>query len=142
MDLQVALPALTAGLNAVALVLLIAAVRAIRRGDRDRHRRLMLANLGVASGFLASYVSQLVLFGHHRFPGDDWVRTLFLWLLGSHVLLAVSLVPLVPRTLYLAFRQRFDEHRRIARITAPIWIYVSATGVLVYWMNNHLRPVP
>jgi putative membrane protein len=142
MDLQVALPATTAGLNAVSFVLLIAALRAIRRGDRARHRRLMLANLGIAAVFLTSYISQLVLFGHHRFPGDDWVRTLFLWILVSHVLLAMSLVPLVPRTLYLAFRQRFDEHRRLARITAPIWVYVSLTGVIVYWMNNHLRPVP
>ena len=141
MDLRVVLPATTAGLNALAFVLLIAALVAIRGGDRERHRRLMLTNLGVAAVFLASYISQLVLFGHHRFPGDDWVRSVFVWLLASHVLLAMSLVPLVPVTLYLALRQRFDGHRRVARFTAPIWIYVSLTGVLVYWMNNHLRPV-
>jgi putative membrane protein len=100
----------------------------------------MLANLGVAAGFLVIYLVQLALVGHRRFPGDDWVRTAFLVLLGTHILAATTLLPLVPITLYRALRERFEEHRRVARITFSIWIYVSITGVMVYWMVNHLRP--
>jgi putative membrane protein len=127
-------------LNALSAVLLVTALVAIRRGERDRHRNLMLVNLGVSILFLACYVFQIVTVGHKRFPGDDWVRTVFLTILVSHTILAVSLVPLVLRTFFLAFRQRFFEHRRIARITFPVWLYVSITGVVIYWMVNHLRP--
>jgi uncharacterized membrane protein YozB (DUF420 family) len=134
------LPHLIAGLNGACSGLLVWALLAIRRGDRDRHRRIMLANLGVCFVFLVAYLTQVALVGHKRFPGDDWVRTLFLGILTSHTLLAVSLLPLVPRTVYLALRGRFAEHRRIARFTYPIWLYVAVTGVVVYWMNNHLRP--
>lgn len=129
-----------AGLNLVNLVLLLAGWRAIRRGLRDRHRRLMIANLGVAVIFLVLYVSQLLLVGHKRFPGDDWVRTAFLVVLGTHTMAAVSLLPLVPVTLYRAVKQRFESHRRIARVTMVVWVYVSLTGMLVYWLVNHLRP--
>lgn len=140
MSLIELLPSLIASLNLVNFALLIAGWRAIRRGDRERHRRLMLANLGVAAGFLAIYLVQLALVGHKRFPGDDWVRTAFLVLLGTHTLAATTLLPLVPFTLYKALREQFEAHRRIARITFSIWIYVSITGVMVYWMVNHLRP--
>lgn len=134
------LPSLIAALNVVNFALLVAGWRAIRRGERERHRKLMLANLGVAAGFLVIYLTQLALVGHKRFPGDDWVRTAFLVLLGTHTVAAATLLPLVPVTLYKALRERFEEHRRIARITFSIWIYVSITGVMVYWMVNHLRP--
>ncbi len=134
------LPNVIAILNVSCLTLLVSAFLAIRAGRRERHRKLMLANLGVAMLFLTFYVTQVVLVGHKRFPGDDWVRSFFLVVLTSHTLLAVSLLPLVPRTLYLAIKERFVEHRRIARITLSIWLYVSLTGIVVYWMNNHLRP--
>jgi putative membrane protein len=134
------LPTLIATLNLTSFVLLLWAWRAIREGDRERHKTLMVANLGVAAMFLALYITQLVIVGHKRFPGDDWVRTGFLILLGTHTVAAVSLLPLVPLTLYRAFTERFDAHRRVARITLPIWIYVSVTGVMVYWMVNHFRP--
>jgi putative membrane protein len=129
-----------AGLNAVSATLLVTALVAIRQGLRRRHKRLMVINLGVSAMFLVVYVSQWVLVGHQRFPGDDWVRTLFLCILTSHTLLAVTLVPLALRTFFLGFRQRFDEHRRIARWTFPVWLYISVTGVVIYWMNHHLRP--
>ena len=134
------LPAVVAFLNVCNGALLIAAVVAVRRGDRDRHRQLMLINLGVCAVFLVVYVTQVAVLGHRRFPGDDWVRTLFLSILTTHTLLAVSLVPLVSRTVYLALKARDAQHRRIARVTFPIWIYVSVTGVVIYWMSNHLRP--
>jgi putative membrane protein len=140
MDLATTLPRILASLNAVNIVLLAAAYRAIRRGERDRHRALMLVNLGIAVLFIVVYVTQTTLVGYKRFPGDDWVRTVFLTILTSHTILAVSLVPLVLRTVYLAFKERFTEHRKIARGTFPIWVYVSLTGVAIYWMINHLRP--
>ena len=106
----------------------------------DGHRNLMLTNLGVSIVFLVCYVVQVSTVGHKSFPGDDWVRVVCLTILTTHTLLAVCLVPLVLRTFFLAIRQRFTEHRRIARITFPIWLYVSVTGVAIYWMVNHLRP--
>jgi uncharacterized membrane protein YozB (DUF420 family) len=140
MDPAVILPRMLAGLNAVSATLLVTALVAIKQGLRQRHKRLMVINLGVSAMFLVVYVSQWVLVGHQRFPGDDWVRTLFLCILTSHTILAVTLVPLVLRTFFLGFKQRFDEHRRIARWTFPIWLYISVTGVVIYWMNHHLRP--
>ena len=142
MDLAEVLPSLLATLNGVSVVLLVTAVAAIRRGRRDRHRALMLANLGVSVLFIVVYVVEMSLVGITRFPGDDWVRSLFLVILTSHTILAVTLVPLVLRTVYLAFKERFSEHRRIARVTFPIWLYISATGVVIYWMSHHLRPLP
>jgi putative membrane protein len=127
-------------LNALSAVLLVTALVAIRRGNRARHRNLMVTNLGVSIVFLVCYVTQILTVGHKRFPGDDVVRTIFLVILVSHTILAVSLVPLALRTFFLAFRERFPEHRRIARITFPVWLYVSVTGVVIYWMVNHLRP--
>ena len=133
---SVAIPSL----NALSAALLVTAFVAIRRGKRERHRNLMIANLGVSILFLVCYVVQIATLGHKSFPGDDWIRAVFLAILLSHTVLAVCLVPLVLRTFFLAFRQRFSEHRRIARITFPIWLYVSVTGVAIYWMVNHLRP--
>jgi putative membrane protein len=134
--ISVAIPTL----NALSAVLLVTALVAIRRGKRERHRNLMITNLCVSILFLVCYVTQIVTVGHKSFPGDDWVRVVFLTILISHTFLAVCLVPLALRTFFLAFRQRFSEHRRIARITFPVWLYVSVTGVVIYWMVNHLRP--
>jgi putative membrane protein len=139
-NLAEVLPASLACLNAVSVTLLITALVAIRRGNRERHRTLMIVNLGVSALFLVVYVTEMSLFGTTRFPGDDWVRSLFLTILVSHTILAVTLVPLVLRTFYLGFKERFAEHRRIARITFPVWFYISVTGVVIYWMNHHLRP--
>ena len=142
MDLAEILPALLAILNGASVMLLVAGFAAIRRAHRDRHRALMLTNLGFAVLFVVVYVVQMSVVGTTRFPGDDWVRSLFLGILTSHTILAVTLVPLVLRVVYLAFKERFSEHRRIARVTFPIWLYVSATGVVIYWMQHHLRPLP
>ena len=134
------LPGAIATLNGVTFVLLVWAWRAIRKGRRLLHRRLMLSNLVVAALFLVIYLTQLALVGHKRFPGDDWVRTVFLSILGIHTLAAVSLVFLVPVTLYRAWKERFSAHRRIARVTIGIWLFVSASGIVIYAMVNHLRP--
>lgn len=134
------LPHVNAALNAVSTTLLVLGFLAIRRGDRATHPRLMLGAFGAALLFLVGYVLNLVLSGHQRFPGDDWVRTLFLVILGTHTLLAIIVAPMVLRTIYLAWRKRFTKHRRLGRITAPMWLYVSTTGLIVYFMINHLRP--
>jgi uncharacterized membrane protein YozB (DUF420 family) len=134
------LPHLIGVLNATMTSLIIVGIVAIRRGQRQRHPKLMLGALCLGVLFLICYVAQTALVGHQRFPGDDWVRSLFLAILASHTLLAVAIVPLVLRTVYLAARRRLEEHRRLARITFPTWIYVGITGLVIYWMNNHLRP--
>ena len=140
MQLATSLPAVSAVLNGANAALLVSAIVAIRRGCPELHRRLMVANLTVSLLFVAVYVTQTAILGHTRFPGDDWVRVLFLTILGTHTALAVCLVPLVIRTVFLAVKERFPEHRRLARVTFPVWLYVSLTGVVIYWMNHHLRP--
>jgi putative membrane protein len=135
-----ALPHLSGLLNAVIVALLLAGFVAIRRGRRELHPRLMLSAVAVGVVFLVCYGLQVGLVGHRRFPGDDWVRTLFLVILGTHTTLALTVPPLVLATLYFAWRRDGAKHRRLARITFPIWCYVASTGVLIYLFNNHLRP--
>jgi len=135
-----ALPTFNAVLNGASFVLLLLAWRAIRRGDRARHRALVLTALGCSAIFLVGYLTRIALTGTHRFPGGGALRAVYLAVLASHTLLAAACLPLVLRTLYLALGDRFAEHRRIARVTFPIWAYVSVTGVVVYAMLYHLAP--
>jgi putative membrane protein len=138
MTLADVLPTVNAALNAASAVLLFAGWRAIRAGRRDVHRALMLSAFGSSTLFLASYLTRVALTGTHRFPGSGLLRAAYLAVLASHTLLAVAALPLVLRTLFLALRERLPEHRRIARWTLPIWLYVSVTGVVVYVMLYHL----
>jgi putative membrane protein len=135
-----ALPAVNAALNATSAVLLALGFRAIRAGDRRRHRALMLAAVATSTIFLASYVTRVALTGTHRFPGGGALRAAYLAVLGSHTVLAAAAAPLVVGTLLLALRARYPSHRRVARWTLPVWLYVSVTGVLVYVMLYHLAP--
>lgn len=135
------LPHANALLNLTGLCFIVAGFFAIRRGDRVLHPKLMLTGVFFSLLFVVGYLLLTYLSGHDRFPGDDWVRTAFLLILFTHTLLAVSLLPLVAFALAMALRKRFDLHRRVARIALPIWLYVSTTGFIVYWMVNHLRPV-
>lgn len=132
MTLADALPTVNAGLNALAGTLAVAGWIAIRRGRREVHRRLMVSAVIASAAFLVSYLTRVALTGMHRFPGGGWLRTAYLSVLGSHTLLAMVAAPLVLVTLVLGLRGRFAGHRRLARWTAPIWIYVSVTGVVVY----------
>jgi len=135
-----ALAPLNAALNASAGVLVLLGWRAIRRGDRERHRRLMVGAVAVSAIFLASYLTRVALTGTHRFPGDGWLRGLYLAILVSHTLLAAAVAPLVLRSLFLGLAGRLDAHRRIARVTFPVWLYVSATGVVVYVLLYQVAP--
>lgn len=132
------LPALNALLNATSAVLLFLGWRLIRRGRREAHRRAMLAAVACSTVFLVSYLTYHVQVGSVRFQGQGAIRTVYFTILISHTILAVTVVPLVLVTLVRALQARFDRHRRLARITFPIWCYVSITGVIVYWMLYQL----
>lgn len=132
------LPTLNAALNATSAVLLALGWILIRAGRRDAHKRAMVAALVCSSLFLASYLVYHAQVGSVRFRGQGPVRTVYFAILISHTILAVTVVPLVLVTLVRALQARFDRHRRIARITLPIWGYVSVTGVIVYWMLYRL----
>jgi putative membrane protein len=133
------LPSVNAVLNAASLLLALGGFVAIRRRRVALHRGLMLSAFGSSTLFLAGYLTRLALTGTHRYPGSGAAKAAYLSLLASHTLLAAVLVPLVLRTIYLSLlRKRFAAHRRIARLTLPIWIYVSATGVMVYLLLYQL----
>jgi len=134
------LPPVNATLNATSAVLVFLGWRAIRGGDRSRHRALMLAALASSVLFLAGYLTRVALTGTHAFPGGGALRALYLAVLGSHTLLAAVAAPMILRTLFLALSDRFPDHRRIARATLPVWLYVSVTGVAVYVLLYHLGP--
>jgi putative membrane protein len=139
------LPALNATLNATAAVLLLAGFAAIRSGRRELHGRLMVSAFLVSSAFLACYLYYhvVVVRGEPtRFHAAGAARAAYLVLLLSHTILATATVPLVLRTLWLARRERWLAHRRLARWTYPIWLYVSVTGVAVYVVLYHFNPAP
>lgn len=98
----------------------------------------MLSAFFVSTLFLISYLVYHAQVGSVRFPGQGWVRPVYFSVLLSHTVLAVTIVPLALATLSRALRGRFDDHRRIARWTLPLWLYVSVTGVVVYWMLYRL----
>lgn len=127
-----------AGLNLTSLVLLLTGFFFIRRGQVARHRACMIGAVTASALFLVLYVTRFSLTGTHRFAGEGSARTIYLSVLFTHMVLAVVIVPLILRLLYLAGRERFQEHKRLARWTFPIWVYVSATGLLVYAMLYHV----
>ena len=127
-----------AGLNGTSFVLLLAGFALVKQGRLEAHQRAMTGAFLASVVFLASYLTRFALTGSHRFAGTGALKVVYLAVLFSHMILAVATVPLVLRTLWLASQQRRDEHRRIARITFPIWSYVSLTGVLVYVLLYHV----
>ncbi len=110
----------------------------IRRGRRDAHRRFMLAAFATSSLFLACYLTYHAFHGATRFAHQGPVRSIYVAVLGSHTVLAAAIVPLVLVTLRRGLAGSFDRHRAIARVTLPLWIYVSVTGVVIYVMLYHL----
>jgi uncharacterized membrane protein YozB (DUF420 family) len=132
------LPALNAVLNTTSAVLLVAGYRLVRAGRREAHRRVMLLALTTSALFLVSYLAYHAQVGSVRFTGRGVVRAAYLTILASHTILAAAIVPLVLVTAARALRGRFDAHRRLARYTFPLWLYVSVTGVVVYVMLYRL----
>ncbi|MEX0879356.1 MAG: DUF420 domain-containing protein [Thermoanaerobaculia bacterium] len=131
---------MNAALNATSGVLLVLAFRAIRGHSVERHRRLMLAAAATSAVFLVCYLVYHAHVGSVRFTGQGPVRTLYFTILISHTILAVAIVPMVLRTLYLGLKRRDDAHRRLARWSFPLWLYVSVTGVVIYLMLYQLYP--
>ena len=135
-------PAIEACLNTVSALLLATGYVFIRRKQVRAHKVCMVSAFVASAAFLVFYLADHYLRGIIYFQGRGAIRTFYLALLGTHSVLAAAIVPLVLITLYRALRQRFALHKRIARWTLPIWLYVSVTGVVVYWMLYHLyQPV-
>jgi len=134
------LPHLNACLNGTSAVLLFSGYRFIRAKNVIAHRTCQVAALIVSILFLASYLTYHYNHGSTRFQGTGLVRPIYFTILTTHTILAIVIVPLVILTFYRALRNDFTRHRRIARITLPIWLYVSITGVIVYLMLYHIYP--
>jgi uncharacterized membrane protein YozB (DUF420 family) len=136
-DLSI-LPTVNASLNGLSATFLVAGFFLVRQRKIEAHRACMLAALGCSVLFLVSYLYYHSQVGSVRFQGTGMLRTFYLTVLLTHSVLAAAVPFLAGVTLFRALRGRFDKHAAIARWTLPIWLYVSVTGVLVYWMLYHL----
>ncbi len=133
-----ALPTVNAFLNGTSAVLLTVGYVFIRLKKVTAHKTCMLTAFGVSSLFLISYLIYHYQVGSVLFVGAGWIRPVYFTLLISHIILAACIVPLALMTIYRAWTEQFEKHRKIARWTLPLWLYVSVTGVIVYWMLYHL----
>jgi uncharacterized membrane protein YozB (DUF420 family) len=128
------LPTLNAALNSLSAALLFSGYAFIRRKNIGAHRACMLAAFASSTLFLVSYLIYHYQVGSVPYQGQGWIRTAYFTILISHTILATAVVPLALVTLVRALRERFPQHRRIARWTFPVWLYVSVTGVIIYLM--------
>ena len=127
-------PTVNAALNATSAVCLLLGYAFIKTRRTGGHIMAMMGACAASLGFFVSYICYHIRVGSMHFQGQGGWRTGYLLILASHTILAMVIVPLVARTLFLAARRQFDLHQRWARITLPLWLYVSVTGVVVYWM--------
>ncbi len=134
------LPAVNATLNGLSALFLLAGYRFIRRKNQAAHQKCMLSAVVTSTLFLACYITYHAKAGRTVFKEPEWFRPIYLTLLVSHTILAVTIVPMVIITLSRALRQRFDLHKKIARWTWPLWMYVSVTGVIIYLLLYKIFP--
>lgn len=132
------LPTINACLNGISAVLLLFGYANIRQRNVAAHRACMLGAFAASSLFLVSYLVYHASAGSVRFTGTGWIRPVYFTLLISHIVLSAVVLPLALTTIYRAWSDDFVRHRRIARWTLPVWLYVSVTGVVVYLMLYHL----
>lgn len=132
------LPTVNAVLNTIAALLLVRGWLLIRRRDFEAHKKTMLAAFATSTLFLVSYLVYHYQVGSVKFTGTGVIRGVYFAVLIPHVILAAVITPLALITLYRAWKNQFEGHRRLARITLPLWLYVSVTGVVVYAMLYHL----
>lgn len=135
-------PAFNATLNATSAVLLSAGYAMIRRRRILAHKSCMGLAFASSTVFLVSYLIYHARVGSVPFQGRGWIRPIYFTLLASHTILAAAILPLALITLSRALREQFDRHKRIARWTLPLWLYVSVTGVIVYFLLYHAYAVP
>lgn len=128
------MPGVNAALNATSATLLVLGFAAIRSGRREVHKRFMVSAFAASAVFLVGYVIYHYAHGDTPYQGVGPIRTVYFTVLISHVLLSIVMLPMILTTLYLASRERFAAHKRLARWTLPIWLYVSVTGVVIYFM--------
>lgn len=133
-------PAVNAGFNALSTTLLTAGWFAIRSGRRTLHRNLMVSAFASSTLFLVGYLAYHYVHGDTKFQGTGTIRAVYLTILATHVLLSMVVVPGALTTFYFAFRKSFARHRKLARILLPIWLYVSVTGVVIYFMLHQMAP--
>lgn len=131
------LPTLNATLNAIAGLLLMYGFVSIKQGKRELHKKLMVSALVVSAAFLTSYLIYHYHVPSKKFPDLGWIKTVYFLILFPHIILAVVMVPMILKTFWHAFREEWEQHKKIAKITFPIWMYVSVTGVIVYFMLYH-----
>ena len=137
------LPALSSALNAATTLMLVVGWLRIRRKDVDGHRRAMLTAIVTSALFLASYIVHHAMHGTHGSSASQVSAAAGIFyaaILGTHTAMAIAIAVLVPRVAWLALKGHIDRHRTLARITLPIWLYVSVTGIAVYVMAYHLWP--
>ena len=128
------LPPIYATINGITAIVLISAVMAIKKGNRKLHERLMTFAIVLSLAFLVMYVAYHMTSDSTKFGGEGIIRLVYFVLLISHILLSIAVIPLVLITYVRALAAKFDQHKKIAKITFPIWLYVAVTGVIVYIM--------
>ena len=128
------LPPIYATTNGFTAILLIAAVVAIKNGNRKLHERLMTGAIGLSIAFLLMYVAYHMTSDSTKFGGEGTIRYVYFFILFTHIILSIAIIPMVLITYVRALGQNFDKHKKIAKITFPIWLYVAVTGVVVYLM--------
>lgn len=128
------MPAVNATFNGMAAVLLVLAVLAIKKKRVARHQALMLSAFASSAFFLVGYLAYHYVHGDTKYPGHGGMRVAYLLLLASHVILSIPVVPMCFAAFYFAFQRRFTTHKKITKVLFPIWLYVSVTGVLVFFM--------
>jgi putative membrane protein len=128
------LPAVNATLNAMAALCLTAGWVAIRRGSMQVHRLLMVTAFALSAVFLVGYLSYHYVHGDTKYTGTGYMRFVYFSVLISHIVLSITVLPLALTSFYLAFTRSFARHRRLNRVFLPIWLYVSVTGVLIYFL--------
>lgn len=128
------LPPIYATINGITAVVLVSAVLAIKKGNRKLHQRLMTVAIALSLAFLVMYVAYHMTSDSTKFGGEGIIRWVYFVLLISHILLSIAVIPLVLITYVRALAAKFDQHKKIAKITFPIWLYVAITGVIVYIM--------
>jgi putative membrane protein len=128
------LPPIYATINGITAVVLVSADVAIKKGNKDMHQRLMTLAIALSLAFLVMYVAYHMTTDSTKFGGEGFIRWVYFFLLISHILLSIAVIPLVLITYVRALAAKFDQHKKIAKITFPIWLYVAVTGVIVYLM--------